>query len=57
MNDMFNDLKELKQKLKTEENAKQKTQSAKKSQKTTTASDKESRLKSEFKEFMKEAYI
>jgi hypothetical protein len=58
MNDMFDDLKELKQKLKLQEDPKR--ESVKKNQQHRTvlnAGDKESRLKAEFKEFMKEVDI
>ncbi|MDR1614822.1 MAG: hypothetical protein LBS26_04550 [Campylobacteraceae bacterium] len=58
MNDMFDDLKELKQKLKLQNGFQQ--ENIKKGQKdkaVSNASDKESRLKAEFKEFMKEADI
>ena len=51
MNDMFDNLKELKQKLKSEENNLKKNKQNKIS--STNENDKESRLRAEFKEFMK----
>ncbi|MDR2342209.1 MAG: hypothetical protein LBD84_04145 [Campylobacteraceae bacterium] len=60
MNDMFNDLKELKQKLKLESNSKQnikKSQNDTKNTTTLNTNDKEERLKAEFKELIKKVDI
>ncbi|MDR0761897.1 MAG: hypothetical protein LBF13_02470 [Campylobacteraceae bacterium] len=60
MNDMFDNLKELKQKLKSEENKQKYTSNINKKYKqnlNTNKNDKESRLVAEFKEFMKEVDI
>jgi hypothetical protein len=55
MNDMFDNLKELKQKLKTETASKQ---NVKKNQQNKTAlNNKENILRAEFKEFMKKVNI
>ncbi|MDR0579612.1 MAG: hypothetical protein LBG21_03315 [Campylobacteraceae bacterium] len=58
MNDMFNDLKELKQKLKLEskQNIKKNQQDTKNTT-TLNTNSKEDRLKAEFKEFMEKADI
>jgi hypothetical protein len=56
MNDMFDNLKELKQKLKSQEAPKQ-TNKSQKDTAVSNKSDKESRLKAELKEFMKEVDI
>jgi hypothetical protein len=57
---MFNDLKELKQKLKLESNSKQnikKSQNDTKNTTTLNTNDKEERLKAEFKELIKKVDI
>ncbi|MDR2081659.1 MAG: hypothetical protein LBP54_07240 [Campylobacteraceae bacterium] len=57
MNDMFDNLKELKQKLKLQEVPKQNAKKTSQDKALPKADDKESRLRAEFKEFMKEADI
>ncbi|MDR0407424.1 MAG: hypothetical protein LBH45_00660 [Campylobacteraceae bacterium] len=57
MNDMFDSLKELKQKLKSEKSSKQTSKKSRKTALYLSTNDKEERLKLEFQEFMKEAGI
>ncbi|MDR2789550.1 MAG: hypothetical protein LBB59_01005 [Campylobacteraceae bacterium] len=57
MNDMFDNLKELKQKLKLPEASKQNAKKPRQNEAIAKIEDKESRLRAEFKEFMKEADI
>ncbi|MDR2099814.1 MAG: hypothetical protein LBP40_03155 [Campylobacteraceae bacterium] len=55
MNDMFDNLKELKQKLKLQDAPKQNAKKLHQDKAVLNADDKENRLIAEFKEFIKEA--
>jgi hypothetical protein len=57
MNDMFDDLKELKQKIKLQETPKQNMKKTRQDETVLKADDKENRLRVEFKEFMKDSDI